>query len=71
MLQRFTLDKLHDEKVHAILMPDVIESVDVRMQESGFREIVTGPESVSCSEWLLSGMSCRVERCEETSSSWG
>ena len=32
-LQCFTLDQLHDEEVHAILMTDVMQRADVRMRE--------------------------------------
>ena len=33
MLERLSLDQFHDEKVHGILMTDVMESADVRMRE--------------------------------------
>jgi hypothetical protein len=35
MLQRFPLDQFHDEKVHAILMTNVMQGADVRVRKFG------------------------------------
>jgi hypothetical protein len=35
--QRLALDELHDQKVHTVLVPNVIELADVRVREAGDR----------------------------------